>query len=194
MKIFKNGNIQITGIKEKNIVETIINLIIEEIKRIYIDDKEIVSNNDIELISFKKFVIRMINTDFKTYTDETHLNKFLIKRKVLHKILISDLYNNKCSFEPGRYHGVKLEYFWNTSKKELNGICECEKHCFGKGSGCGMNNCKKITIAIFESGSILITGGISFEQIDEAYSYITKILNKHKNEIQKSDLNLLLND
>ena len=173
LKIFKNGNIQITGIKEKNIVETIINLIIEEIKRIYIDDKEIVSNNDIELISFKKFVIRMINTDFKTYTD---------------------LYNNKCSFEPGRYHGVKLEYFWNTSKKELNGICECEKHCFGKGSGCGMNNCKKITIAIFESGSILITGGISFEQIDEAYSYITKILNKHKNEIQKSDLNLLLND
>ena len=194
MKIFKNGNIQITGIKEKNIVENIINLIIEEIKRIYKENNEIIINNDIELISFKKFVIRMINTDFKTYTDENHLNKFLIKRKVLHKILISDLYNNKCSFEPGRYHGVKLEYFWNTSKKELNGICECEKHCFGKGNGNGMNNCKKITIAIFESGSILITGGISFEQIDEAYNYITKILIKHKNEIQKSDLNLLLND
>lgn len=194
LKIFKNGNIQITGIKDKDIVENIINLIIEEIKRIYIEDNEIVSNNDIELISFKKFVIRMINTDFKTYTDENHLNKFLIKRKVLHKILISDLYNNKCSFEPGRYHGVKLEYFWNTSKKELNGICECEKHCFGKGTGIGMNNCKKITIAIFESGSILITGGISFIQIDEAYNYITKILNKHRNEIQKSDLNLLLQD
>ena len=38
------------------------------------------------------------------------------------------------------------------------------------------------------------TGGISFNQIDEAYNYITKILNKHKNEIQKSDLNLLLQD
>ena len=192
LKIFKNGNIQITGIKEKKIVEDIINLIIEEIKKIYNQNKEITPNNDIELISFKKFVIRMINTDFKTYTDENYLNKFLIKRKVLHKILISDLYNNKCSFEPGRYHGVKLEYFWNTSKKELNGICECEKHCFGKGNGDGINNCKKITIAIFESGSILITGGISFNQIDEAYNYITKIINKHKNEIQKSDLNLLL--
>jgi len=196
LKIFKNGNIQITGIKEREIVEDIINLIIEEIKKIHKNDNEILPNNDIELISFKKFIIRMINTDFKTYTDETHLNKFLIKRKVLHKILISDLYNNKCSFEPGRYHGVKLEYFWNTSKEDLNGICECDcnKHCFGKGNGIGKNNCKKITIAIFESGSILITGGISFEQIDEAYNYITTVLNKHKNEIQKSDLNLLLQD
>ena len=134
----------------------------------------------------------MINTDFKSYIDDKYENKFLIRRKILHKILISELYNNKCSFEPGRYHGVKLEYFWNSNKTNLDGICLCEKHCFGKGSGHGENNCKKITIAIFESGSVLITGGISFEQIEEAYKYITTILNKHKNEIQKSDLNLLL--
>jgi hypothetical protein len=134
----------------------------------------------------------MINTDFKSYTDISMKNKFLIRRKILHKILINDVYNNKCSFEPGRYHGVKLEYFWNSNKEKLDGICTCAKHCFGKGSGNGENNCKKITIAIFESGSVLITGGISFEQIDEAYKYITNILNIHKTEIQKSDLNLLL--
>ena len=134
----------------------------------------------------------MINTDFKSFTDDSMQNKFLIRRKILHKILINDVYNNKCSFEPGRYHGVKLEYFWNSNKEKLDGICNCSKHCFGKGSGKGENNCKKITIAIFESGSVLITGGISFEQIDEAYKYITTILNTHKTEIQKSDLNLLL--
>ena len=134
----------------------------------------------------------MINTDFKSFTDNTMQHKFLIRRKILHKILINDVYNNKCSFEPGRYHGVKLEYFWNSNKEKLDGICNCSKHCFGKGSGKGENNCKKITIAIFESGSVLITGGISFEQIDEAYKYITNILNVHKSEIQKSDLNLLL--
>ena len=48
---------------------------------------------------------------------------------------INDVYNNKCSFEPGRYHGVKLEYFWNSNKEKLDGICNCSKHCFGKGSG-----------------------------------------------------------
>ena len=190
LKIFKNGNIQITGIKDKNIVETIINFIVIEIKRIHEINSELTTNiND---ITFNNFVIRMINTDFKSYLDEKMETKFLIRRKILHKILISELYNNKCSFEPGRYHGVKLEYFWNSNKEKLDGICVCKKHCFGKGTGKGENNCKKITIAIFESGSVLITGGISFEQIDEAYKYITTIINNHKKEIQKSDLQLLL--
>jgi TATA-box binding protein (TBP) (component of TFIID and TFIIIB) len=192
LKIFKNGNIQITGIKDQTIVKDIIELIIIQIKKIHEIIPEIIVNNNIEIIGFNKFVIRMINTDFKSYLNNTLETKFLIRRKILHKILISETYNNKCSFEPGRYHGVKLEYFWNSNKEKLDGICVCAKHCFGKGTGHGENNCKKITIAIFESGSVLITGGISFEQIDEAYKYITNILNIHKHEIQKSDLSLLL--
>ena len=192
LKIFKNGNIQITGIKDQTIVKDIIDLIINQIKKIYEIIPEIIVNNNIDIIGFNKFVIRMINTDFKSYLNNTLETKFLIRRKILHKILISETYNNKCSFEPGRYHGVKLEYFWNSNKEKLDGICICGKHCFGKGTGHGENNCKKITIAIFESGSVLITGGISFDQIDEAYKYITNILNLHKTEIQKSDLNLLL--
>ena len=190
LKIFKNGNIQITGIKNKDIVKDIIDIIIIELKRIYDIDNNI--SPDIDIISFKNFVIRMINTDFKSFIDKSMETKFLIRRKALHKILISDIYDNKCSFEPGRYHGVKLEYFWNSNKDEKNGICICQPHCFGKGTGHGPNNCKKITVAIFESGSVLITGGICFNQIQEAYNYITVILNKHKKEIQKSDLNLLL--
>ena len=134
----------------------------------------------------------MINTDFKTFNDCEMTDKFLIRRKVLHKILISDIYNNKCSFEPGKYHGVKLEFFWNLNKEEQNGICNCSEHCFGKGKGNGNKDCKKITIAIFESGSVLITGGVSFEQIKYAYDYITEILRKHKDEIKKNDLNNLL--
>ena len=192
LKIFKNGNVQITGIKEQSIVQNIIELIIEEIKRINDFEPNVIINNNMDVIGFNKFVIRMINTDFKSYMDQTMATKFLIRRKILHKILISDEYNNKCSFEPGRYHGVKLEYFWNSNKTKMDGICVCPKHCFGKGTGYSENNCKKITIAVFESGSVLITGGISFEQIDEAYKYITTILNKHKDEIQKSDLALLL--
>lgn len=193
LKIFKNGNIQLTGVKNKDDVNIIIQDIIKEIKRIYTINKNITTCEDYEnKLGFYNFHIRMINTDFKTFTDETFTEKFLIRRKILHKILMSDLYNNRCSFEPGKYHGVKLEFFWNKNKKKQNGICECSEHCFGKGNGLGNKNCKKITVAIFESGSVLITGGVSFEQINEAYDYITTVFRNHKDEIKKTDLNNLL--
>jgi len=193
LKIFKNGNIQLTGVKEQKDVSIIIQQIIEEIKRISLINPNITSTEDfISKIGFSNFHIRMINTDFKTFTNETMEEKFLIKRKVLHKILMSDIYNNKCSFEPGKYHGVKLEFFWNKNKNKQDGICNCSEHCFGKGNGDGNKNCKKITVAIFESGSVLITGGVSFEQIEEAYNYITTVFKKHKDEIKKTDLNNLL--
>ena len=194
LKIFKNGNIQITGVKNQDDVKGIVDLIIEEIKRIYEFEPKISITEDFkDKIGFYNFQIRMINTDFKTFTDEKHEEKFLIRRKILHKILISDLYNNKCSFEPGKYHGVKLEFFWNKNKEIQNGICNCSDHCFGKDNGKTNTNCKKITIAVFESGSVLITGGISFNQINDAYDYITNIFRNHKEEIKKSDLtNLLL--
>jgi TATA-box binding protein (TBP) (component of TFIID and TFIIIB) len=193
LKIFKNGNIQITGVKNKDDVNVIVNQVIEELKRIHKLNPKISSNENFnEAIGFNNFHIRMINTDFKTYSNPEMTDKFIIRRKVLHKILISDQYNNKCSFEPGKYHGVKLEFFWNKNKDKQNGICGCCDNCFGKGSGNGLKDCKKITVAIFESGSVLITGGVSFEQINDAYSYITTIFKNHKDEIKKADLSRLL--
>jgi len=38
---------------------------------------------------------------------------------------------------------------------------------------------------LFESGSILITGGITFEQVDETYKYICDFLRKNKDNIKK---------
>jgi len=166
--------------------------VIEEVKRIHKIKSEISSNEDfIDKIGFHNFHIRMINTDFKTYCNSECTEKFLIRRKVLHKILISEDYDNKCSFEPGKYHGVKLEFFWNSLKEKQNGICCCSDYCFGKNSPAG-TNCKKITIAIFESGSVLITGGISFQQIDDAYNYITTVFRNHKEQLKKSDLTNLI--
>lgn len=195
IKIFKNGNIQLTGIKDFDHPKQIVDEIIQNIKYIYnnIDKSIIVSNyvdtNPIERLEYKNFKIRMINSDFKIYTDPDMSNRFNIKRKELHNILISDKYNNKSSFQPGVYQGVKLEYYWNSNvSKNTNGVCSCSMNCFGKHSGYGDGNCKKVTIAIFESGSILITGGITIEQVDEAYNYICKIIKNNKNTIQKNTM------
>jgi TATA-box binding protein (TBP) (component of TFIID and TFIIIB) len=190
VKIFKNGNIQLTGIKDVLHTEIIVNHIIEEVKRIYnnITKSIIVSkDNDYKELSlqYQNLKIRMINTDFKTYCDKELTKGFEIRRKEIHKIFINDEYNNKCSFQPGIYQGVKLEYFWNKNDIEKNGICKCPTRCYGKGSGMHINDCKKVTGALFESGSILITGGIAFDQVDDTYKYICDVLKKHKDLIKK---------
>jgi hypothetical protein len=134
----------------------------------------------------------MINTDFKIYNNELCSERFSIKRKELHNILIGQKYNNKSSFQPGIYQGVKLEYFWNTTNIEKNGICACTNNCFGKNTGDGNGNCKKVTVAVFESGSILITGGVTFQQVDDAYNYICNVIKENLVSIHKQTPSELL--
>lgn len=196
VKIFKNGNIQLTGIKNVEDPAIIGNRIIENVIRIYntVDKHLLLTDytdlNPINRLVYENFKIRMINTDFKIYQDEQHTERFNVKRKELHNILISQKYNSKSSFQPGIYQGVKLEYFWNTMHPDKNGICTCTNNCFGKNGGNGDGNCKKVTVAIFESGSILITGGITFEQVDDAYEYICGVIKENKNIVKKNLLQL----
>jgi|TARA_Y100000389_G_scaffold202035_1_gene246296 TATA-box binding protein (TBP) (component of TFIID and TFIIIB) len=192
IKIFKNGNIQLTGIKNVEDTDIIANKIIEYVKKSYKINKDIDLSEDkidfLKKLQFSNFKIRMINSDFKTYTNPELTDKFNIRRKELHNLLISSKYNNKCSFQPGIYQGVKLEYYYNNNNN--NGICVCENHVFNKKFN---NICKKVTIAIFESGSILITGGITFEQIDIAYKYITKIIKDNTESLKRPNINIFEN-
>ena len=190
VKIFKNGNIQLTGIRDVKHTELISMFIINKIKNIYLNiDKAIDKNNKenfINSLEYSNFKIRMINTDFKSYLDEERTKKFVIRRKELHNILISDKYKNKSSFQPGIYQGVKLEYYYNDDN---NGKCICDFHSFNKKNV--NNECKKVTIAIFESGSVLITGGINFDQVDRAYNHITNIIQDNSEKIYKPELKII---
>ena len=47
--------------------------------------------------------------------------------------------------------------------------------------GCN-GDCKKITIAVFNSGKIIITGGCNYDQCFEAHEFIKKILLEKKDE------------
>ena len=192
IKIFKNGNIQLTGIKKVEDTNIIAKKIIEYIKESYKINTDInLSDNKTDFIKkleFSNFKIRMINSDFKTYTNPELTDKFNIRRKELHNLLISSKYNNKCSFQPGIYQGVKLEYYYNNNNN--NGICVCENHAYNKKFN---NICKKVTIAIFESGSILITGGITFDQINVAYKYITQIIKDNAELLKRPNINIFEN-
>lgn len=175
VKIFRNGNLHMTGVKKPEDAGRITQAIIEEIQRIHSTCNGIVE--DVGKLHADPIIIRMINTNFSV--------PYLIRRKDLHKMLISDEYNNLCDFQPGSYPGVKLKFFWNANAKNRSGICECSNLCEGKGTGHGDGQCKKVTVSLFESGNILITGANQFQQVDDAYGYICNILKTQQQRIQK---------
>jgi len=160
VKIFNNGKIQMTGLKSEEMGNHIIRIVKDNIKNLELI--EIYNEND-----FYKTVL--INSDFDI--------KYKVDREKLHDYMIdSGIYS---SYEPCFYPGVNIKYYYNSLYD--NGICLCENRCNGKGIGDGDGLCKKITIAVFNSGKIIITGGQSFNQIETAYEFIFNILSKERN-------------
>ena len=177
IKIFRNGNIQMTGIRTEEDGKNIVNIITAELLSITNKLCPTLVGKETD-IKNKDFLIRMINCDFGV--------PFKIRRKNLHQLLISNKYGNTCSFQPLTYPGVKLQYFWNINQSSKNGICKCSLPCYGKGTGNGDGNCKKVTIATFESGKILITGANSFDQVNEAYQFICNVIMTNQTDLKKT--------
>lgn len=176
MKIFKNGNVQITGLKHVDQGSHIVDILIDELKRIY---KTVDTNvvQDYDKLANVHYSIRLINSDFRIGIE--------IKRDKLFKILKTK-YGIQCSYEQCIYPGVKIQYFHNKQCSESgSGKCLCTPSCQGKGSGLMINDCKKITIAVFQSGCIIITGAHTYDQIDEAYNFICNIIKNEIDEIRK---------
>lgn len=182
IKMFKNGNIQITGVK--NIDDGY-----DMIKRLVCMIQEVCCNNakaikDVNQLAAVNYKVALINSDFKV--------GFEIRRDKLFTLLINS-FENKCSFEPCIYPGVKIQYFWNSHNKHKDGVCHCKSQCqVGKGDGHGNGNCKKITIAVFQSGCIIITGAQTPFQIKEAYNFICDILKDNFEFVKKVNLAAIL--
>jgi TATA-box binding protein (TBP) (component of TFIID and TFIIIB) len=180
IKVFRNGNIQVTGIKNIEFASEVVDKMIQILADLYHNkDKTVIDNVlDLKNINFK---IRLINTDYKV--------GFSIKRDILHKILKHE-YGLICNFEPVIYPGVKLHYFYNKTNSAKNGICKCDKKCHDTKGGQGecYRDCKKITIAIFQSGCIIITGSQTSQQIDECYQFINNLLYSNVSRIERKTI------
>lgn len=131
--------------------------------------------------------IVLINSDFSV--------GFKIKRENLYELLVND-YGIYVTYEPDIYPGVNSKFFWNklTLQTEGKGVCSCSKKCDGKGLGDGNGKCKKITVAIFQSGNIIITGARTKQQLNDAYNFINHILNKHYEHIKRKEITLKKTD
>lgn len=164
VKLFKNGNIHITGLRSVEDGMALLQSLKNEIERIDQIDPELLSEADRPKLEITRPIVRLINSDFQI--------PFKIRRKELHQLLIAPPYNTICSFQPGTYPGVKLEYYWNLENTQKDGCCRCATPCFGRKN----TICKKVTVAIFDSGSVLITGATSYEQVNDAYVYICGVI------------------
>ena len=155
-------------------------LIVEIEKLMNISEIECFSIEDLKDFKYQDFQIVLINSDFNI--------NFKIKRNILFSILKDD-YGIVSRFEPGIYPGVNNKYYWNKlykndpSKKE--GVCYCKKNCSGKGLGNGDGDCKKITIAAFSSGSVIITGAREKQQINDCYSFINRVFRENYSKVKK---------
>ena len=193
VKVFNNGSVQMTGLKGENQGYETIQLLLDEIgglpetqrRQIFSETHDI---SDVYRKSRKSEPILstlysfapdptlvrtqmvMINSDFDI--------GFPIDREVLHRSVVEEGYYS--SFEPVIYPGVNIKYYHNPSK-QLTGVCNCECMCDGKGkNGC----CKKVTVAVFKSGKIIITGGQSVAQLNTAYEFITGFIRKREDSIR----------
>ena len=171
MKIFNNGGVQMTGLNHIDQGSNTVHLILNEIFTLPEEQRiEIFPDNINPSIIPKMTRMVMINSDFDTGSR--------INREVLHRSIIEAGYYS--SYEPVIYPGVNIKYYYNTDK-QLSGICNCEAPCDGKGHD---GACKKITIAVFNSGKVIITGGQSLQQIQTAHRFITGFIRDNAELIQ----------
>jgi TATA-box binding protein (TBP) (component of TFIID and TFIIIB) len=241
VKLFNNGAVSMTGLKQFDEGEISINILLNSIKHLQgvfyynlnglqLDNLEEqpsngvecsfcnknVSHNNVKLTKCQHYICNICaETDFdkckhcntslieqgvespltckiKDYKivliNSDYYLGFEIKRNVLHELLINK-YKIFSSYEPCIYPGVNSKYYFNEHylENECQGKCYCDVYCDGKGTGFGNGQCKKITVAIFQSGSIIITGARNMEQIKCAHTFINCVIDDNYEVIKKDE-------
>lgn len=182
MKVFRNGNVQLTGLKHVDQGKAAINALVRIMAGLPLPVPEHSSSSPTPTCSYAQddgqYKIRLINCDFKL--------GIAINREKMHR-LIRNSYNVFATYEPCIYPAVKIQFFFLHSSGD--GRCHCATPCSGKRSS--PEECKKVTIAVFQSGCVIITGAQTYEQIDAAYVFICGLVKTHVKDVCKPSVNAL---
>ena len=169
IKLFGNGGIQMTGIPAEEFAKETLMWILDELYKIK-------AHIFAEKPSLQKFKVQLINSDYQV--------AYPINRTALHNIL-SRTYGLFSTFESTIYQGVNTKYYFNVKHPDPDrpGICLCTQRCKGQGSGDGSGECKRITMSVFQTGKIIITGGRYLYQLEEAYNFLNHVLQDHAHDV-----------
>jgi hypothetical protein len=169
VKLFANGGFQMTGVTSEEFSRNVLQYMLE----IFHSLPEQISEKE---LSLQKFAIQLLNSDYKINA--------LIKRAELHRVLCHQ-YRLSSTLETTIYQGVNTKYYYNEAYQSKEGICTCPRFCTGQGDGTEIGQCKKITIAAFQTGSIIITGARNKAQLNEAYDFMNRVLRDHRDSVTK---------
>jgi TATA-box binding protein (TBP) (component of TFIID and TFIIIB) len=143
------------------------------------NNKPVIPDNS--KIKLSNFETVMINSNYSV--------GFNIDRAKLH-LLLKRKYNIYATLE-STYQAVKSYYFFNTENPTQNGVCKCDVPCFviKEQHKDVVPPCTQVTIAVFRTGSIIITGGCTIEQTQEAYHFINSVIKDNYSIIyQENDI------
>lgn len=172
IKMFANGGVQMTGIPSVEFATAALQSLIDDIQTLPQNPFK-----DPTLAAISKFNVQLVNSDYTI--------KFNVKREELHNLLTRN-YGLFSTNESTIYQGVNTKYYYNKihAHMEPKGVCHCvDTICTGQGNGDGYGQCKRVTLSVFQTGKIIITGARNLDQIMEVYHYFNKILIKHAHEI-----------
>lgn len=173
VKLFNNGKIQMTGLKYESHGDKVVSLLIPYLCTLNSNASQPLLNHT--EITHTPFETVMINSDFSL--------GYKVKRDIVHREIVD--YGMYSSYEPCIYPGVNIKYYYNRDSDK--GICMCSSMCTGKGLGNGDGHCKRITILIFMSGEIIITGARSRDQLNLTHKFISNFLQERRELVELKD-------
>lgn len=167
MKLFRNGTVHITGSRTKEHVVTGMKKLMNKIVEVDNGEKKFCVE---DVLKATKPKIEMFNTNFSI---NFHIN--LVKfYQILDKLFRMN--DNKfiiaCSYEKQIYPGIKLK---------LANLDEITKSYKNKHDQIRYD--RKVTVLIFGSGNIIITGGNTLDQVEKAYNYVNDVLKEYFDEV-----------
>lgn len=160
LKLFKNGSVQISGLKNVEYTNRALNKLIHCLSQI----KGKMINNTISDVQFVNNISKLNITDFEIYMiNSNYMVNLMIDRSKLYSLLL--MKKVKASYEKCVRACVNIKYvppIHNTEEKD-------------------------VSVFIFEKGNIIITGARNFHHVISTYDYINGILLNHIDEIIKKD-------
>jgi TATA-box binding protein (TBP) (component of TFIID and TFIIIB) len=157
VKLFINGSLQITGGERIDDYNILFDKLLSKLTM----QKSIVVDNTIVEKPFLEDITKVCINGFKiNMINSGCKNEFMINRDNLYSVLLT---KEKLSvtYEPMTHAGVSIPYL--------------------------VNNVKRASIFVFESGRLIITGVKTIDDINGAHEYIKTLLNKWKKDIIKKE-------
>jgi TATA-box binding protein (TBP) (component of TFIID and TFIIIB) len=96
-----------------------------------------------------------------------------INRQKLYEAVVAE--GLCCSYHPSIYPAVKTYFMCRLREQGREGREQggaCPAGCMGARGGC----CKKVTVLAFYTGAIIITGAVERQQIDAAFAWVRRII------------------